>query len=661
MRVDSVAVARAGLIALLLGVTTSAAGAVPEWLRAQAAVTIPTQDPKTNAVVLYDETVATAAPNGRVHYLQRRAIRILRADGEGWGMLRVNFDDQTRITNLRAWSLPEGTKPFEVTQKQAIETALFGVENGELVSDLRTLVLAIPAAVPGSVIGYEWEQDELPYLPLTNWNFQETIPVLKSRFALKLPPGWGYRTSWLNHPAVEPMALAQNQWQWSIDNLPAVRIEAAMPPWRKIAGHMSLELVKDTDAGKQSMGWADLANWYSNLARGRQDATPEIRQKVAELTGGKATTLDKMNALARFVQTDIRYVAIELGIGGFQPHSAAQTFLHRYGDCKDKATLLASMLRVIGIESHYVLVNTERGAVNDQTAPNLAFDHVILAIVLPEDVKDGSLLAVERHQTLGSLLYFDPTQSFTPLGRVDGSMQASHVLLVTPNGGELMRLPQLASSASYVRRNAQLKLNARGDLSGDLQDVRTGDAAAIARYGLRLATQDSERIQPVEHLLADSITNFSLQRASVVNLRVIDQPFEWRYSFEAPGYAKITGDLMMVRPWVLGSYSSGLLETKDPRQHSVEFDGPALNGDTFEIELPDGYVVDALPAPTNIDIGFLSYQSKTEVAGRKIRFVRTLEVKQLAVPAASAQQLKQFYRSVYSDERRVAVLKRAGT
>jgi transglutaminase-like putative cysteine protease len=88
--------------------------------------------------------------------------------------------------------------------------------------------------------------------------------------------------------------------------------------------------------------WGDIGAWYADLARGRRDPSPQLKQKVAELTADAPTLLAKMQALAAFVQDDIRYVAIELGIGGFQPHTAADVLRHEYGDCKDKATLLRS-------------------------------------------------------------------------------------------------------------------------------------------------------------------------------------------------------------------------------------------------------------------------------------------------------------------------------
>ena len=646
-------------LTMTVSVVSVHAADIPDWLQAQTTVGLPSHDDKTNAVVLYDEQVITVAPSGKIKHLQRRALRILRPEGEEWGVLRVHFDSQTRITNLRAWSIPAQGKPYVVKEKQAVETALYGVDNGELVSDLRTRVLHIPAAVPGSVIGFEVEQEEYPYLMLSEWDFQETVPVRSAKYTVNLPPGWNVQASWLNHTAVDAVNTAPGQWQWSLNDLPAIKIERAMSPWKQIAGRLSLSVLKPGVDTNKALSWADLGAWYVELVRGRQEAGAPMRQKVAELTAGKTSMLDKIKVLARFVQTDVRYVAIELGIGGLQPHPAIEVFAHRYGDCKDKVTLLISLLQEIGVESYYVVINTARGAVNVQTTPNLGFDHVVMAIALPEGVEDPSLIAVTRHPTLGRLLYFDPTSEYTPLGRLDGALQANYGLLVAGNSGELLALPQLPTNTSYVQRTASLTLNPQGDLSGDLRDVRVGDAAAAARSRVSQATQESERVEPIERLLADSLANFKVHNTAALNVENIDQPFEWSYSFEAPRYAKVTGDLMMLRPWVLGSQSSSFLETREARQNPIEFDGPTLDSDSFDIVLPDGYEVEELPSPTRLDIGYLVYQSKVQLVGRRLEYRRSVEVKQLNMPTADADKLKNFYRAVFSDERRMVVLKQS--
>ncbi len=135
-----------------------------------------------------------------------------------------------------------------------------------------------------------------------------------------------------------------------------------------------------------------MGKWEVELDQGRREPSPELKLKVAELTAGAATTLAKMQILAAYVQKDIRYVAIELGIGGFQPHPAREIYAHRYGDCKDKATLMSAMLKEVGVESYYLSINTWRGGVNRTTPPQMYwFNHEIMGIRLPDDVKDPSL------------------------------------------------------------------------------------------------------------------------------------------------------------------------------------------------------------------------------------------------------------------------------
>jgi hypothetical protein len=107
----------------------------------------------------------------------------------------------------------------------------------------------------------------------------------------------------------------------------------------------------------------------------------------------------------------------------------------------------------------------------------------------------------------------------------------------------------------------------------------------------------------------------------------------------------------------MGSQASGIMETKEPRKYPIEFDGPVLDTDIFEITLPAGYSVDDLPPPVDADFGFASYHSKSEVNGNVIRYTRAFEVKDLSVPVSKAEDLKKFFRIVASDERNTAVLK----
>jgi hypothetical protein len=368
--------------------------------------------------------------------------------------------------------------------------------------------------------------------------------------------------------------------------------------------------------------------------------------------------LEKMQALAGFAQSDIRYVGIELGIGGWQPHPASEVFLHRYGDCKDKATLLRSMLGEIGIESYHVVIYTERGAVTPQTPAHHGFNHAILAIKLPEDQKDSSLIATLQHPKLGRILFFDPTNDLIPFGQIPGYLQANYGLLVTPDGGELIELPQEPPNMNSIERTAILTLDSAGTLKGDVKEVRMGERASFERHSLLNASKATDRIKPIEDILGSSMSSFHVTHASLVNLQQTSEYFGIDYSFESPNYAKTAGNLLLVRPRVIGTKSVGYLETKEPRLFPYEFEEPTRDTDSFQITIPAGYVVDDLPPAVDEDHAFASYHSKTVVNGNVVNYTRTFEVKELSIPVAKADELKQFYRIIASDERNTVVLKR---
>jgi hypothetical protein len=264
---------------------------------------------------------------------------------------------------------------------------------------------------------------------------------------------------------------------------------------------------------------------------------------------------------------------------------------------------------------------------------------------------------VLEHPKLGRLLIFDPTDEWTPFGRLRGPLQSNYGLLVTPDGGELIILPQLPASMNGFERTAKLTLDSAGTLRGDFVDQRNGDYAMYQRATLKSVSKDADRIKPIETLVSHSLPTFQITKASVLNLNQMDQPFKYVYSLVAEKYAKTTGNLLLVRPRILGFNSSDLLETKESRKYPVEFDGPVKNTDLFEITLPVGYEVDDLPPPVNADYSFASYHSKTEVSGNTLKYTRTFEVKELSVPLSKVEELKKLYRIIAGDERNTAVLK----
>ena len=646
---------------LFVATPSAEAGDAPAWMHALVNAPLPKHDEKTDAVQLYFEEILTVQPNGKLKQTDRRVFKILRPGGKQLAKLRFYVNNDQRINHIHAWCIPVQGKDYEVKDKDVTESGLVGSEDGILYSDAKVKILEIPGAEPGNLIGYELEGEGRPYVLQDEWFFQETLPVADTRYTLQLPPGWEYKAVWVNHPEVAPISTGNNQWQWQLKDIPEIQPEWRMPPWKAVAGLMIVSLVPPGGASHGFLTWSEMGTWYAGLVQGRRDPSPEMKQKVAELTAQAKTPMEKMLALSEFMQKDIRYVEIALGIGGQQPHPARDVFSNRYGDCKDKVTLLSAMLKEVGIDSYYVVIHTERGGVTPATPPHVgAFDHMIIAIRLPDDVSDVRLRATIQDPKLGKLLIFDPTDEITPFGALRGDLQSSYGLLVMPDGGELVQMPELPTISNGIWRTAKLNLDSQGVLRGDVDEQRLGDSASHVRGELLTVSKDSDRIKPVERMMAGSVSSFQITKASMTNLHDYDQPFGFKWTFVAPEYAKSAGNLLLVRPRVLGVETSGLLETKEPRKYAVEFEGPRRDQDTVEITLPAGYEIDELPPPTDVDYSFGSYHSKTEAQGNVLKYTRTYEIKQLSVPVSQAEDLKKFYRIIGNDERGTAVLKPAG-
>jgi len=632
-----------------------AGGSAPPWMHALVAAPVPAHDEKADAALMYSETNVTVLSADKIRTHVREAYRILRPEGRQHGIVVVYFNPERKLKSLHAWCIPEQGKDFEVSDKEAVEASPPGFE---LMQDVKAKILRIPAPEVGNIVGYEYEVEERPFFLQDIWEFQGTDPVGESRYSLELPPGWEYKTSWLNYPELKPTPGGNNQWQWAVTDVKRLREEPDMPPFAGVRAEMIVTFFPPGGSPKTDVSdWRSMGQWYWSLAGNRADASPQIQAEVAALTAGKSDLLQKMQALAQFVQHDIRYVAIELGIGGYQPHPAADVFSNRYGDCKDKATLMRSMLKEIGVDSYLVVINARRGSVTGNMPPHDGFNHVITAIRLPSGVNDPSLVAVMQEPKLGRLLFFDPTNELIPFGQIGGYLQANYGLLVTPEAGELVELPQQPPSMNGIDRTGKLTLDTTGALKGEVKETRLGERASSERWQLRTVTRDQDRIKPIEDLLAGSLASFQITRASLINLHENGLPFGFDYSFQADGYAKKAGNLLLVRPRVIGDKGSGILETKDARLFPIEFDGPVLDKDSFEISLPAGYVVDDLPPPVDVDDGFASYHSKTVVNGNAIDYTRTFEIKELNVPVSKADELRKFYRIIASDERNTAVLK----
>lgn len=623
------------LVVLLFAGVVSAAPA-PDWVRAAMERPIPPQPARTPAVVLSDATALTFTASGEVTTLRRRVVKILSPAGRNYAYGFAWFDDNTKLLMLRGWSIEPSGEVHKLRERDAVETS---AASFEVFTDAKMKFLDIPSEV-GSVIAYEYETREKPYEPVTVWRFQESIPVLRARLQARIPKGWQYSPKWTNYTPMEPRA----EPVWEVVDVPAIADEPRMPAGAAVAGWLGVHW-------NGSRSWNDVATWFHGLAASRLAPTPALQTKTRELTNGVA---DPIGALARFAQRDVRYVAVEIGIGGYQPHAAGDVFKNRYGDCKDKATLLRAMLKETGVESHFVLVHTTRGMVEPSFPTVYAFNHVISAIQIPRERAKGLDAAIE-HPRLGTLLLFDPTSTTTPLGELPPYLQAGRGLLVTAAGGELIDLPSHMPESSALRRTAKLQLDVNGNLSGSVEEVRTGAIAASMRGQLQ-SLSGTDRIKFIESALAYHLAH---QTATAVKIENLDEPeadLVVRYEVAASGYATRVAGMVLVRPRVLGVKGESAIATAE-RKYGYVTEGPSLHTDEVEIAIPTTVALDELPKPVSVATPHVQYESRSAFENGVLRYTRQYAMKTWSVEREALPSLNDAFAKIAADERASAVFK----
>jgi hypothetical protein len=420
-----------------------------------------------------------------------------------------------------------------------------------------------------------------------------------------------------------------------------------MPAGYTVAGQVGLHFLPPGSAERQ---WSDIAKWFADLASSRTQPTPQLQAKVRELTASG----DKLRARAKFAQRDVRYVAVEIGIGGYQPHAAGEVFTNRYGDCKDKATLLRTMLREVGVDALFVIVNTTRGSVDPGYASIGSFNHVISAIPVTADEAKG-LQAVVDHPKLGKLLLFDPTSTTTPFGLLPSYLQGSKGLLVTTGGGELIDMPAHAPDANQLRRTAKLQLDESGTLSGTVEEVRTGHIAAAMRGSLQ-SMSASERVRSIESALASHLASYTVTDVAFQHIDDPEHDLVIRYRLSAPHYARKVADMLLVRPRVLGQKAETIVDLAT-RKYGYVTDGPSVHTDDIEIAVAPAIRLDELPAKVELATPLVQYTAASKFENGLLRYQRRYALNTFSVPKESLPELTKSFARIMADERASAVFK----
>jgi hypothetical protein len=363
------------------------------------------------------------------------------------------------------------------------------------------------------------------------------------------------------------------------DKPPAVPDEPLAPPLSEIIPTVVLSTFHD---------WTGFRSWYSEAVRGFTEPDAQVRDLAAKLTRGKDSRDAKLRALFDFVADDIRYVNYVSG-EWWLPNRPQQVVARREGDCDDKALLLITLLRVVGVEAQEVLVQTrltgEPSILRAKGAAIPIFDHGIAFLPGP-----------------GGGTYLDATSPQSRLGPLP-SMDARAVALRMDGPPEIVQLPSSSPEGHGVDATWTLSLRGDGgaDLDGDERGV--GDDAFWMRTYL---TEPGARASWVEdHLLSTWFSTVEVDKK--VDFRG-DLPLgaaSVHWKARSAALARHEGDELVVPlspSQTLASQLAPLVRRTLPIRLPPHV-APRKESHTIRVIAPRGWTFEALPAGGDEDGG----------------------------------------------------------
>ncbi|GAF67414.1 unnamed protein product, partial [marine sediment metagenome] len=394
-------------------------------------------------------------------------------------------------------------------------------------------------------------------------------------------------------PRVEKLD-AGTKYSWEFRNVPETIREPSMPPYVEITPYLSISSLDD---------WQELYDWWRNLTIDKIRTDEAIEEKTQALIKDKNTQEEKARAIYHWVASKIRYVGVEYGEAGFEPHYATEIFKNKYGDCKDQVMLLISMLRYAGISAYPVLIGTKGSYLLDEEFSTLIFNHAICLAKVGEE-----------------LLFLDPTAETTSFGDLPGGDQNRKVFVFYEKVGKIEKIPLFKPEHNRASISMTIDIHEDKTISGTRKINTFGEYDQGQRYWLKYT-------KPVliEEYLKSTVNNLSpggkLLSHTISDVEDLNKPIEIRMEFEGPKFLTEAGEDRLVPQ--LGGFSTSLV-SRDERSYPIDFRTLDEFDVMVKIKLPENLIIKYLPPPVIKNTPWFTYLNKYSFSQGIIFFEESL-------------------------------------
>ncbi|MDP3274248.1 MAG: DUF3857 domain-containing protein [Deltaproteobacteria bacterium] len=555
---------------------------------------------------LHELTVRTVYPNGLAGTFRQSVFEVLTPEGaQDYRQIPIGYDQSAQRFELRAARIHHR----DGTVDESTGLNEYAVTGGasRMYYDTREMVVSFPRLRAGDVVEVRWRVDDVSQrnafadyfgdLEI----FQSDSPRASVRYVLRAP---AERTFYFRPPVIPRLVEetrtegALRVYDYRATDVAPVPPEANAPGLTERAAYLHVSTYRD---------WADVARWYWGLIAEQLRADDRVRQIAQRAVQGITEPRERVRAIYNWVIQNTRYVALEFGIHGFKPYRVTDICTRGFGDCKDKASTIVTMLREVGIDASIVLVRTRHNGDIAQTPASLAvFDHAIAYVPPMPGLPNG--------------IFLDGTAQNSAMEELPSMDQGAMGLIVSQRGeGRLVTLPFLTPESNTVEVRSELDVLASG--AGRWRassEIRGSEASQIRSY----LDAEATRIERVQRWDTPARPGSRVTEVHTGNLRNVDEPARFDYVSEMPAVGTRQGDILRFRPMASPELTSQYAE-RTSRSSDVMVPGPMRVHERRVIRLPAGSTVTELPAAASLRGPSVSLEYTLSHTGNTVTVERT--------------------------------------
>lgn len=607
----------------------------PEFFRREIK---PESYPDADIVYLLDEEIVLVAEDGSSVAAVHIVFEILHEAGKDYADIEIGYDSRLETVSLvyARTILPDGS--ILALEEMATKVVTPHLPYPQY-SDYKKLTFSMPGVAVGSIMDYKYLRKRNPVLKghfHDRFIFQTFNPALLTRYEITAPENMDVRyfvRNPMENSTGAPVISHQRRGKsllWEYENVPMMQYEHDMLPIGETAFNVLVTTLPS---------WAPFFQWWWAQVADKSEPTPEIVARVEELADGLDTNLAKVETLFDYVKTEIRYVSLGLGKSGYVPEPASKVMRNKYGDCKDKSTLLLSMLKAAGIPSYYVLVPT-RSISNllPEFPYPFQFNHCIIAVEMGE-----------------SHVFLDPTSATTHFDYLPSVNQGRNAVLIKEGEPIFFRTPLAQPSASGVLSRFDIHIMPDGSADVALYTEISGSEEIEIRevFANFNSKQEREFFQELAGMLSPG--------AELLEYRSMDpfdyeRKFDFAIKFHAENYCHVAGHLMLTPNMNFIDVPDSVIKTQ--RQHALVRRTRSFYNHWMTFNVPEGYELHWVPEPVMLTDDFFDYISKYNRYGDKLVWTVGLLEKAMVVPASEFKRFSDSYRIIGEANRSRAVFVR---